>query len=302
MRGLPARGTLGRPHPEWFDWAKSYVDRLIQQQRPEGSFPRRWRAGPSAVEKPSGTTVSTLRRRMRSGARQGLAPISGFHFTSRTSRSVLLLASDNLFVPLSGDLRSQKSPADSPKSSVQCQTALRILYSRSVTIELRACHLSCLRSSAINAHPVRYSASGRFVTMVLAGADLESRRLRYVNARHNPPLRITADGGELKLEATGLPLGMFGTATYSPGEITLPSGSVCLFHTDGLAERENRAGEMFGEVGIVSALKASSSRGAEEIRDAVVSAADRFTAGVEPADDTALLVLRVADRQGAESS
>jgi hypothetical protein len=46
----------GHMHPEWFNWVKSYVDWLIQQQRKDGSFPRRWKAGTSEVAEPTGTT------------------------------------------------------------------------------------------------------------------------------------------------------------------------------------------------------------------------------------------------------
>ena len=31
--------ALGRPHPEWLAWVKSYADWLIQQQREDGSYP-----------------------------------------------------------------------------------------------------------------------------------------------------------------------------------------------------------------------------------------------------------------------
>jgi hypothetical protein len=48
--------ALGRQHPEWFNWVKSYVDWLIQQQRADGSFPRRWVSGTSAIAEPTGTT------------------------------------------------------------------------------------------------------------------------------------------------------------------------------------------------------------------------------------------------------
>lgn len=56
MRAYRRERDLDRPHPEWFVWVKSYVDWLLQQQRPDGSFPRRWKAGTSEVEEPSGTT------------------------------------------------------------------------------------------------------------------------------------------------------------------------------------------------------------------------------------------------------
>ena len=48
--------TLGRQHPEWFNWVKSYIDWLILQQREDGSFPRRWKPGSNEVAESTGTT------------------------------------------------------------------------------------------------------------------------------------------------------------------------------------------------------------------------------------------------------
>ena len=45
----------GRPHPEWLAWVKSYSDWLIQQQREDGSYPRRWKPGSNEVAEPTGT-------------------------------------------------------------------------------------------------------------------------------------------------------------------------------------------------------------------------------------------------------
>jgi len=56
MRAYRRERTLGREHPEWFAWVKTYVDWLLQQQRADGSFPRRWMPGSNDVAEPSGTT------------------------------------------------------------------------------------------------------------------------------------------------------------------------------------------------------------------------------------------------------
>lgn len=56
MRAYRRERALGREHPEWFNWVKSYVDWLIQQQREDGSFPRRWKAGSNEVAEFTGTT------------------------------------------------------------------------------------------------------------------------------------------------------------------------------------------------------------------------------------------------------
>src|SRR6185437_4692156 len=47
--------ALCRPHPEWLAWVKSYSDWLLQQQRPDGSYPRRWKPGTSEVAEATGT-------------------------------------------------------------------------------------------------------------------------------------------------------------------------------------------------------------------------------------------------------
>lgn len=56
MRAYARELKLGHDHPEWLAWVKKYVDWLIVQQRPDGSFPRRWYPGTSEVAEPSGTT------------------------------------------------------------------------------------------------------------------------------------------------------------------------------------------------------------------------------------------------------
>jgi hypothetical protein len=55
MRAYRREKNLGRQHPEWFNWVKSYVDWLILQQREDGSFPRRWKPGSNEVEEKTGT-------------------------------------------------------------------------------------------------------------------------------------------------------------------------------------------------------------------------------------------------------
>ena len=56
MRAYRRERALGREHPEWLAWVRTYSDWLIQQQRSDGSFPRRWLPGSNEVAEPSGTT------------------------------------------------------------------------------------------------------------------------------------------------------------------------------------------------------------------------------------------------------
>jgi hypothetical protein len=56
VRAYQRERTLGRDHPEWLNWVKTYVDWMILQQREDGSFPRRWLPGSNEIAEPTGTT------------------------------------------------------------------------------------------------------------------------------------------------------------------------------------------------------------------------------------------------------
>ena len=47
--------ALGRDHPEWLAWTKQYADWLLEQQRADGSWPRRWHPSSNVPAEPSGT-------------------------------------------------------------------------------------------------------------------------------------------------------------------------------------------------------------------------------------------------------
>jgi sigma-B regulation protein RsbU (phosphoserine phosphatase) len=145
---------------------------------------------------------------------------------------------------------------------------------------------------AINLHLLRHIEPGGFVTMVLAALHLPSRRVRYANAGHNPPLILSSDGREARLEATGPPLGILETARYEVAEIEVPRGAVALFYTDGLSERSRPDREQFGERRILESLRAGLDRPAHDIVDSLVGDVERFARGAPGEDDTALLVLK----------
>jgi len=87
----------------------------------------------------------------------------------------------------------------------------------------------------INRHLSRYTPSDRFATAVFLLLDRDSGGIEYVNAGHNPPL-VGGAGAANFLEATGLPLGLFGGATYEKRVATLAPGETLLLYTDGLTD------------------------------------------------------------------
>jgi hypothetical protein len=47
----------GRPHPEWLQWARSYAEWLVTQQRADGAFPESWQGTTGQVKGTSGVTT-----------------------------------------------------------------------------------------------------------------------------------------------------------------------------------------------------------------------------------------------------
>jgi sigma-B regulation protein RsbU (phosphoserine phosphatase) len=87
----------------------------------------------------------------------------------------------------------------------------------------------------INRHLSRYTPSDRFATAVFIVLSRDSAELTYVNAGHNAPIVFGSESATL-LEATGMPLGLFGNAEYDARTAAIPRAGGLLVFTDGLTD------------------------------------------------------------------
>jgi phosphoserine phosphatase RsbU/P len=136
----------------------------------------------------------------------------------------------------------------------------------------------------------------QYVTMLFAVWDDNTRTLQVANAGSVQPLLLTHEHGEAHvqtLKAEGFPLGLFAVAEYDELVVSTQPGDMVAFFSDGIADAENRTGEMFGSDRICEALQCKAPDSAEAAVAAVFQAVDDFQAGTERFDDETLLVLRV---------
>lgn len=85
----------------------------------------------------------------------------------------------------------------------------------------------------------------KFITLFVAQYNMETRKLIYVNAGHNPPVML-ADGRIDLLENGCTILGMFEKMPFvNIGSVIIPEGAVLLNYTDGLTDLENEDDENF---------------------------------------------------------
>ena len=144
--------------------------------------------------------------------------------------------------------------------------------------------------------------SHRFVTLFYSDYDAQSRKLRFSNAAHNPPLLWSAKSKSInRLDAPGLLIGLQPEAEYGCGEIVLQPGDVLLYYTDGVTEAPGISGERFDETRLITFLDkfAREGLGAKQILNKLFERLDVFV-GVSDhhlEDDASMVVLKVNEDQ-----
>jgi serine phosphatase RsbU (regulator of sigma subunit) len=133
---------------------------------------------------------------------------------------------------------------------------------------------------------------GRFVTAFVAFLDTASGRLAYVNAGHNPPYVLRADGREEELSEGGTILGILPGSAFAAGQTTLGPGDLLALYTDGVTEGADASGDMWGEARLLESLRDLRGRPAQEIVRAIVDQVRTFEGATGPADDITLLIAR----------
>ncbi len=141
--------------------------------------------------------------------------------------------------------------------------------------------------------------SHRFVTLFYSDYDPRSRRLRYANAAHNPPLVWRAQHRCVnRLDAPGLLIGLQAEAEYVSGEMFLEPGDVLLYYTDGVTEAPGLAGDRFDEARLIRVLEETCRSGlsAQGILDHLFLRLDRFVGNDHHLeDDASIVVLKVRE-------
>ena len=142
------------------------------------------------------------------------------------------------------------------------------------------------------------NGANMFVTAWIGEIDLESGRITYVNAGHNPPIILRADGqaGYLRTKP-GLVLGALQCAKYRSQQVDLAPGDEIYLYTDGVTEQANMQNELFGEDRLLAALKDLWKAGQKEQLADILARVSAHAAGKAQGDDCTQLVIRYRGSQ-----
>ncbi len=146
------------------------------------------------------------------------------------------------------------------------------------------------------------SDDASYATLFFADYDDSSRKLRYGNCGHLPPLLLRARGSSPdrfseapKLEwlhSTCTVMGLFEDWHCELAEVQLAPGDTLVLYTDGITEAANADGEEFGESRLLDTVVSYSDLHAEPLLQAVVAAVQQFSRVSDQQDDITLVIAR----------
>ena len=136
--------------------------------------------------------------------------------------------------------------------------------------------------------------SHRFVTLFYSDYDPRTKKLRFANAAHNPPLLWQNSTKKIiKLDSEGYLIGLQKDAEYQCGEIQLQSSDVVLYYTDGITETSSSSGERFGEKNLMSTFTKLCKKAlcAQDILNEIFKRLDKYSGNKKTLDDDASIVI-----------
>lgn len=146
----------------------------------------------------------------------------------------------------------------------------------------------------VNRFLVESTGAERFVTGFYGVLHYPSGRLTYVNAGHNPPFLLSANGEVKWLTRCGPLLGVIPAAVYGQEFVDLTPGSILVMYTDGIVEAGGEAGEEYGEERVVQLVESLKGESAKVIARAIDREAVEFNRSRGELDDRTVIVVKRA--------
>jgi len=133
---------------------------------------------------------------------------------------------------------------------------------------------------------------GKYVTFFMGRLDPATGRVAYVNAGHNPPLVVRADGSLDTLTTGGVVLGLFTNVQYEQSATDMHPGDVLVVFSDGVTETWNREDVEFGEARLAELVRKGRDLDAPALEAEILKELDRFAQGTKATDDRTLIVIK----------
>ncbi len=143
-------------------------------------------------------------------------------------------------------------------------------------------------NQSLSARPI----AAQFVSMIYAVWDDRTQVLRAANSGLPRPI-YCHHGRVERIEATGLPMGLFPVAEYDEVTFHGHPGDVFVLFSDGIVDAQNRAGELFGRPRVEQVVARHYNGSADGLVTAIFREVGRHSAGMTPFDDQTVVAIKV---------
>lgn len=139
----------------------------------------------------------------------------------------------------------------------------------------------------------RESFDSMFVTLFYGVYNIRTGEVHYVNAGHNPPYLLKADGKVQMLpNSNNICMGVTEGFPYQESTLTLNKGDILVTFTDGVTEACDPTNNLYGEERLEALLASQSGNTAEQVTSAINDAVNAHANGAEQSDDITVLVIK----------
>jgi serine phosphatase RsbU (regulator of sigma subunit) len=132
-----------------------------------------------------------------------------------------------------------------------------------------------------------------YFTMIYGLIDVRTRQFRFTVAGHPAPILLRKGSCPLRLDASGLPIGMIAGAEYQESIIDLQPGDRLYLHSDGLTEEVNAKNEEFGDERLFHAIADSQDIGLQDAVESLVRKVIDWRGEDYLKDDVSILAVSV---------
>lgn len=151
-------------------------------------------------------------------------------------------------------------------------------------------------ASRINSAIAQNNELGMFVTFFTARVDMNTGRMEFCNAGHNPIIVCPPDADPYFLKAkANLAVGLFDDFPYEEEVIELKKGTRLLLYTDGVSEAETAKKELFGDDRLLDWAKQYCMQQAteEDVVKHLYQSVKTFVNGNEANDDITIMSIKI---------
>lgn len=151
-------------------------------------------------------------------------------------------------------------------------------------------------ATRINNGISKNNEANMFVTLFIGCIDLETKKMEFCNAGHNPIIVIPPDEKPYYLKAIpNMAVGVWNGFEYKSESLDLCPGTRLLLYTDGVTEAEKVDKEQFGEERLLQFVSRPEFKNLnpEEMVSAVLDAVKSFAGDNEQNDDITIFAIKI---------